>query len=93
MKERQEVTPASTREKIADRLLISGTAITLSGIGLLTSGAAVENPKLFSAGGICFIVGIAIFSAGQLLTKLQNKSVLRSKLNPKQTRPYFSKFE
>lgn len=68
--ERAELTTTRSKERLANNLLIVGSTITLSGIGLITSGGTTENPRLLAAGGAVMAVGLLIFSAGRVASML-----------------------
>jgi len=68
--ERTELTTTKNRERLANHLLIVGTTMTLSGIGLITSGGAIDNPRLMFTGGAVMAVGLLVFSAGRVVAML-----------------------
>ncbi len=70
MKQEREKITTNNESKLANNLINIGTAITLSGIGLVTSAGVIENPRLLAAGGATMAVGLLIFSAGRLASMI-----------------------
>ncbi len=60
-------------ERTADKLISIGVGIALCGIGVITSGGAVGNPRLMASGAAAFSVGLYFYSAGRLIHALSHR--------------------
>ena len=64
--ERQETDITKSSVELANNITTVGVSITLSGIGLVTSGGVIENPRLLAAGGAVMSIGLFIFAVGRV---------------------------